>query len=251
MKKLSYFAILGLAVMSLTAVMIVGCQGQPESDPTAEPTLTPTYTPTPDPAAMLREAGQAMQAVESVRFEMSREGAPVYFDPDAQLIFSSAVGQYAAPDSVRAVVRVQGPGITLEVNSISIGDDQWLTNPLTRRWEKLPSGWGFNPAALFDPELGWEPILREDITVLEGPLRVDLNGRSHYQFRVTAVGSRLPVITAGLVQDEAIEINIWTQTGTNLISQLQFETGDPGGERSQWLITFTEFNQPVTISPPN
>jgi lipoprotein LprG len=250
MKKQSLYAIWGLSVIGLTLIMVAGCRQQPPAEPTAAPTLTPTYTPTPDPALMLRAAGQAMQALESVRFEMSRDGAPVYFDPDAQLVFNSAVGQYAAPDSVRAVIKVQGPGITLEINSIAIGEDQWLTNPLTRRWEKLPPGWGFNPAALFDPELGWEPLLSEDITVLAGPLSVGLNGRPHHQFRATAVGPRLSVITAGLVQDESIELTIWMQPDTRLISQLQFETGEANGERSQWLLTFTEFNEPITISPP-
>jgi lipoprotein LprG len=249
MKRYSPNIIWTIALVGLTLILIVGCA---QSDPPAEPTPTPTFTPTPDPALILREAGEAMQALETVRFEMTRSGAPVYFDPETQLIFNSTVGQYAAPDSARAVIKVQGPGIVLEVNMIAIDADQWLTNPLTRRWEKLPPGWGFNPAALFDPNLGWEPILREDVTVLEGPIELDFNGRPHYQFRVTAVGDRLPTITAGLVQDEAIELTIWLDRESRLISQMQFETGGAdGAEPSQWQLVFSEFNEPVTINPPN
>jgi lipoprotein LprG len=239
-----------VALIGLFLIMAAGCRQSPTPEATATPTFTPTFTPTPDPAVMLREAGQAMQALESVRFEMSRSGGPVFFDPDGQLVFNSAIGQYAAPDGVRAVIRVMGPGITLEINTIALGDEQWLTNPLTRRWEKLPAGWGFNPAALFDPELGWEPLLRDDVTVLTGPAAVDLNGQPHYRFEVKAVGPRLPVITAGLVQDQAIDLTIWLQQSSRLISQLQFETGGGESEASQWQLTFSEFNEPVTITPP-
>ena len=43
-------------------------------DPTPAATIAPT--PTPDPAVILQQAGQAMQALDSVHFDITRTGGP-------------------------------------------------------------------------------------------------------------------------------------------------------------------------------
>jgi lipoprotein LprG len=230
-----------LLILLLGVAFLAACRQEPAE-------IVPT--PTPDPGAILRQAGAAMQGLSSARFEMTRSGGPVYLDPERTLTFNSVTGQYAAPDSVRAVIKTQAMGLALEVNTIAIGDDQWLTNPLTRQWEKLPPGWGFNPAVIFDPALGWRPLFEEDVTDLSPVALVELDGRSLQHIRATVAGERVHVITAGLAGGEPVTVDVWLDPATAHVVRVQFTTSNNGAEPSAWLLTFSDFNAPATIEPP-
>jgi lipoprotein LprG len=235
-----------MPLIMLLLLATVACREATEE----ESTPTPAPTPTPDPRLILQQAGERMQALESARFEMARTGGPVYLDPERQFLFNSATGQYAAPESVRAVIRVQAAGLALEVNTIAIGDEQWLTNPLTRRWDQLPPGWGFNPAIIFDPEQGWQPLVREDITDLTLPEQVQVDGRTLQYIRGSVTGERVRVITAGLAGDEPVDVAFWIDPNTLHVVRIQFSTTSEGQEPSVWLLTFSDFDAPVTIERP-
>ncbi|MEW5985842.1 MAG: LppX_LprAFG lipoprotein [Chloroflexota bacterium] len=211
---------------------------------------TPTPTPTPDPAAILRQAGEAMQGLQSVHFVITRTGGPAYLDEAQQLLFSAAEGDYAGPDAIQARLTVQGPGLTVVMNTIAVGDRQWVTNPLTQRWEKLPEGFGFNPAVLFDPELGWRPLLNEDVSNLTPVDEVELNGQGALKIGATAAGERVRAITAGIVGDQPVNLEVWLDPTTFYVLQLQFTTATPTGEAADWLLTFSAFNEPVNIEAP-
>jgi lipoprotein LprG len=47
-----------------------------------------------------------------------------------------------------------------ELDMIALGNEQYLTNVLTRQWEVLPPEFGFNPAVMFDPQVGLEQVSR-------------------------------------------------------------------------------------------
>jgi lipoprotein LprG len=192
-----------------------------------------------------------MQGLQSVHFAISRSGGPAYLDSQGTLIFSSAEGDYAAPDAIQAEITVAGPGIALAVNTVAIGDEQWVTNPLNQQWEKLPPGWGFNPAVLFDPQQGWQPLLNEDVSNVSLVGLVEQGEQPLYQMRATAASQRISTVTSGLAGgDEAITVEIWIDPATSLVHQLHFITGSPTGEPADWTLRFSQFNSPVTIAPP-
>ena len=97
---------------------------------------------------------------------MTRAGAPVTVEG---LVFDSAVGRYGAPAAAEAVLRVHAGEIAVELGTVSIGDQTWLTDPLTGRWHELRAGSGFNPAVLFDPDFGWVALLTDltEVTLVE------------------------------------------------------------------------------------
>jgi hypothetical protein len=248
--RLSWLTLL-LALLTLAlAALLAGCgDGRPTA--TASPTLAPTATPTPDPAAILRQAGAAMQALESTHFTINRAGGPAYLDEEGSLIFSSAEGDYTAPDAFQAEIIVAGPGIALEVNTVAIGAEQWITNPLNQQWEKLPPGWGFNPAILFDPVEGWQSLLEQDVSEIVLVGLVEQGEQSLYQIRATASGERIRTVTGGIASSsEAITVEIWVDPATSLVHRLHFVTGSPTGEPTEWTLSFSQFNQPITIAPP-
>ncbi len=224
---------------------LVGCRQTP---PTPTPTVLPT--PTPDAVTILRQAGEAMQALQSVHWEIERTGGPAYLDDTQSLDLSKAVGDYAAPDAIQATITALGPGITLELQTIAIGSDQWVTNPLTLVWEKLPPGWGFNPAILFDPELGWEPLLRQDVSEVELVGVSEFAGSRRYQIQAVVTGDRVRVLTGGLARDPAITSTIWVDPDSYHVVQLQFSSASPTGEPSLWKLNFSQFDAGVTIAAP-
>lgn len=217
----------------------------------ATPTATIAPTPTPDPAVILQQAGQTMQGLQSVHFDIARTGGPAYLDADQLLVLNTAVGDYAAPNAVQAAITVASPGMALVVNTIAIGDQQWITNPLNQQWEQLPPGWGFNPAVLFDPELGWQPLLNEDMSNITLHGLVDLNGQNVYHLQGTVTGERIQAITGGLTSgDEPITVEAWVDPATHHILRLHFVTNSTTAEPTDWLVNFSNFNTPVTIEPP-
>ncbi len=227
--------------------LLAACAAEPPPTPTPIPP-----TPTPDPAAILREAGEAMSALESVRFDIQRSGGPAFIDPDGLFAINKAAGQYRAPASVAATVEVAGPGLNLVVQTIAIGEEQWLTNFLTQQWEKLPPGFGFNPALIFSDEVGWRPLLEKDLSSVS-PLREEtIDGAAFYVIEATVEGERVRAMTANAAaSDQPVTLTVWIDPASRLIHQAAFATPSRSPEEpSQWLLKFSQFNEPVTIEPP-
>jgi hypothetical protein len=198
----------------------------------------------------MARAGDAMNDVQSARFTMNRSGGPAFLDADQVLNFSSAAGTYLAPASIDAVLSVSASGAAIQINTIAIGDDQWITNPVNQRWEQLPPDWGFNPAILFDEALGWKPLLQEDITDATLLETSTFGGVTRYRLQATASGPRVSTITGGVAADQTVTLEVLVDPQTFLIVQLSFETISSTGEPSEWLLKFSEFGEPVAIEPP-
>ncbi len=196
-----------------------------------------------DPDTVLAASVDAMSAVQSLHFELERGGAPVTV---AGLEFDSAIGEYSAPDSAQALLRVKTAGLSVEVGTIAIGDRVWLTNPLTQQWDEFPAGTGFNPAIIFDPEVGWRPLLVDDIS----DVRIDAGGSGPYVVHGTVAPSRVEVLTAGLVSEQAVDVELSIDRETARVLQVAFATEGEQGE-SSWVLRLDEFDEPVTITPPD
>jgi hypothetical protein len=214
--------------------------------PTAEP------TPTPDPRALLRQTGAAMESLTSAQFTITRSGGPVFMDADGLLRINQATGSYAAPDAVQAAVKLSVPGSNLEVQTVAIGDVQWITNFLNGEWEQLPPGWGFNPAILFSTSDGWRPLLDENVTAVSPVAEETLDGRTYLVVEATVEGARVSNLTANVVDiTQPVVLKLWVDPATNYLAQAQFTTPAQRGDvPAEWLLQFSGFNEPITITPP-
>jgi hypothetical protein len=196
-----------------------------------------------DPSDVLASSAEAMAAVESASFEMRRSGATVEIEG---MVFDSAVGEYVAPDSARALLRLRAGDLSVELGTISIGERTWLTNPLSGSWEELESGTGFNPADIFDPDIGWPPLLTDDISNVE---YLDRRGGVH-RIRGTVAGERMAVLTAGLADAQPVTVEMEIDRSTNRLHRLEFETMGDGGV-SSWVIDLSGYDESVQIQPPS
>ena len=235
----------------LLLIALAACGGDEETPagatsaaPNAEP------SPTPDPAAIMSRAADIMTELESAAFEITRNGGPAYIDAGQTLNFTSASGVFGSPHSIDGTLAVAASGAALEIGFVSVGDNQYITNPLNQQWEQLPADWGFDPAALFDPETGWRPLLQQDLSDAQLLGISAFGGVERYRITAIAAGARVEAILGGLAGNDAVEIEFFVDTASNEIVQMSFMTDSAGEEQAEWLLRFFDFNEPVTINEP-
>jgi lipoprotein LprG len=209
-----------------------------------------TTTAPPTPAEVLEEAAEVMGTVETVQFSIERTGEPVYIDTQAFLEFVSATGRYAAPGAADALVTVSAVGLSTEVGAVVIEGATWLTNPITGSWEPTPPGYTFDPATLFDPEVGFRAMLTEGLPSVEevGDEIVEEETLRHLRFE--ASGARVEVITAGMVRGENVTIDAWIEPGTGELRRATFSTLI-GQALTDWDLKLFDYGAEITITPPD
>ncbi len=232
---------LGLLLIVLLAGLLAASCGEQE--------------PTP-PAAdeILAQSVARMQDLAGYAFNLDPSGAPVPLDQDGLLTLGKAEGNYVAPDEAIAVVTVSTPGLVTEVSLISIGDQQWLTNPLTGRWEALPAGWGLDPKALVNPDTGLLGILAGDISQLSLTGTEELeDGPDQGLYALTGMveGGRIAELSAGMIGPEPMPIQLWIAPDSYELVRVVLSETTPGAEEpTRWQLDFSQFDQTVEISPP-
>ncbi len=229
--RLSLFCIL---------VMIAACRSEP--------------LPEPAPEEIVHNAAARLQTMSGFHFAITQTGAPAYLDSSETVALIRADGDYAAPDKTQATVLVRLSGFVTKVNVISIADIQWQTNPLTGNWEELPPNWGFNPAVLFDAEIGLQAILAADLSdiVLTGVEKLE-DGPEEPLYALTGVvnGERLYDMSGGLIGPETAEVHLWVIPNTFELVRITLTEPGVGEETpSVWQVDFAGFDQVAAIEPP-
>ena len=211
-------------------------------------------TPVLSPEEIVQQTADHLNQLGGFHFIVERTGAPAFVDPDGLIAFRRAEGDYVAPDKARAVVRVIVPGLVTEVSVISIGPVQWQTNVVTGEWEELPPNWGFNPAVLFDPEVGLPAILQNDLSELQLVATEPLDGvTSEDVYRLTAVvaGEAVYQMSGTLIGPDPVTAEFWVDPTT--FDPLRIIVTEPvadSDEPSLWQVDFSQMGQTVTIEPP-
>lgn len=223
---------------AVTLALVIAACGNGSGDDT-----TTTVDALPTAAEILDEAAVTMQQVETLAYEIELSGAPITL---LGVELRRASGEYAAPDSSRAVLGVAIGGLTIELGTIAIGGVSWVTNPLTNDWDEYTGSRAFNPAIIFDPALGWQPLLTQDIS--DARLVEPVQGDT-YIVRGTAAGDRVEVLTAGLVESQPVSLELHIGRDTGLVTLMDFETEGETG-RTRWVLQLSDFDLPVSISPP-
>jgi lipoprotein LprG len=226
-------------LVAVTALLTASCGGN----------ATVTTLP-PDPDLVLNAAAEAMGTIDFVRFEIERGGAPVFIDPLDTLSFALAEGQFAAPSSANALVTLEVGNLNAQIGAIAIEGETWLTNPITGNWEVAPDGYEFDPATLFDPDLGWRPLLAAGLSDVEWIGEEEHNGEPRYHIRATADEERVAVILAGLIDKQPVELDMWIDIEHGYVREAELSTV-LDGQTSDWFIEFSEFAEPVEIAPPD
>lgn len=214
-------------------------------------------SPTPDimdPEEIVLRSVDRMKSLSGFHFVIDRSGALAFLNEEHTLAFRRAEGDFVAPDRAQTTIRVISPGLVVEVQVINIGEIQWETNFLTGEWQELPPEWGFNPAALFDPEVGIQPILEEDLSELEWVGMEELEevpGESLYALEGEIDGQRLNQLSLGMMGPETMTVKLWIAPDTFELYRLQItEATTAGDESTVWKVDFWDYDRVVDIVPP-
>jgi lipoprotein LprG len=230
------------------AIIAAACSNGSDDGPTT--TAAPPVTIAADVDAILAASAEAMGNIESVHFTIGRGGALVAIDAAGSLVFDFAEGRYGTPGAADALVTIDVNDIKIRVGAIAIEGSTYLTNPITGRWEPVPDAYEFDPAALFDPEVGWRPLLASgytDVTLLGTE---DREGVATYHLTGTAEEERVEAITAGLVTNQDVELELWIDVATGEVREVTFAATSTNGQ-SFWTLTFFDYGADITIEPPD
>lgn len=217
----------------------------------AEPTVTPT--PTPDSTTLAESAGAAMESVDSLHFVFQRDGAPAFVDQERSLAFLSAEGDYLAPDRMQAAVKIAAGGFVAEVQVISVAGEQWMTNLLTGKWEKVPSGWGLDPSVFFDPAIGVPHVIAYGLETmqLDGPAEWEAMEGIYWRLVGETTGEQVSTMSGGLIPPGRVEVEAWIDPSTYLIHRLDLVLPESDPKKpTEWLIRFSDFGKAVDIQLP-
>ncbi len=204
--------------------------------------------PDADPTDVFAAAAEAMGAVTSVEFRLERDGAPVFIDQFESLALDGLIGQFTVPGRAQAQLRITvDDDLATEIGAIAVGEEIWISNPVTGDFETLPDGIDIDPSQFFDPDDGWRPLL-SGLRDVELVGIVDRDGE-RYHLRGIAPASEVENITVGLVEDQDITIDVWVHPGTSLVTHVEFET-NLGNGTSQWSLEMARYGASFTIRPP-
>ncbi len=123
----------------LAVVGFVACSPGPPPTPTPMPTPTPVPTPTPEPiraSDVVANSAAAMAAVSSFRFKLTHPSGSTVLQNG--LTVDGAEGAVVAPDQLSVEADTQLASIFVGVEAVLIGDDHYMTSPLTGEWAKVP-----------------------------------------------------------------------------------------------------------------
>ncbi len=190
-----------------------------------------------------------MRTVDFVEFSIARSGAELHIDPAGAIVFNEARGRFAAPSAADAVVTVKAAGFVTEIGAIALEGDTWLSEPITGRFSPAPAGFDFDIATVFDPDLGLGPLLDNGLSDIEWIGLVARDGQDRYHLKGLADPDRVEVITATLVRNQEVVLDIWLDPVTAAVREIEFSTVNKG-ETSGWLLTFDGYGVPVEVSSP-
>ncbi|MCA9953182.1 MAG: LppX_LprAFG lipoprotein [Ardenticatenaceae bacterium] len=206
---------------------------------------------------LVQRAAERMKESDGFQFVIARDGAPAFLDPGETLSFRRATGAFVAPDRALATVRVIGPGIITDVDVISVAEIQWQTNVVTGDWEELPPNWGFNPAVLFDDDIGIQAVLLADLSqvaLAEPENLAESDGPDELLYSVTAVasGENIYQMSGYLIGPEQVSIQLWIRPETFELVRIVVREPEPNYEdqESIWQVDISHYDELIDIQPP-
>lgn len=200
-----------------------------------------------DAVGLQASSAEAMGAVNSVRFTLERTGAAVYIDQIESIALDALDGRFQSPGSAEAILEVTVNGsLRTRLGAVAIGEEVWVSDPVTGRFETLPPGFDLDPSLFFDPKNGWQPLIG-GLTDVEFVDEVDRDGTT-YRLRAIALAENMESITAGLVRQD-VELDLWLHPVTAQVRAIEFETEFEGAV-SEWVLELEDYGEEFEIEPP-
>lgn len=210
-----------------------------------------TDVPQIPPADVITRAGDAMLKAPSFHFKIDLSGKPVVLNQLTQLSLRSAEGDFARPDKMGVHLKVLLAVAAAELDMIALGNEQYLTNVLTKQWEVLPPKFGFNPAVMFDQQVGLEQLLKAGLDNAHWIGVEVVDGKSLYHLQGSISGERLQGMSGGLISNGPVDVDLWMEPDTSLPRKAVIVDKASDSEKpTTWTLTFSSYGKDVNITTP-
>ena len=197
-----------------------------------------------DPVALLSEAADRMERAQSLHFLLEHENGATEIVRGLRM--QRAEGDIVGSDQLNVELRATAGPLNLEVGIVIIGDEAWITNPLTGRWEREQ----ISIEDVFDPATGVTALMR-----LAADPRVagsdTIGGVRTYRVEVTVDSGDVTMFgqpRAG----RALRAKVWVGVDDPLVYRIEIAGSVLAGEPDDLVrrVTFSRFDTEIEIAPP-
>ena len=229
------------SVLMIASVLLAGCAG------------TTTSTTTLSSATILAKSYDAMQALNSLNFNLSQTGGGTPITNGIEM--TGAGGSIVRPDKldvkIDGTIAVMGAPMALKTELVSVNGTTMLMNPLSSKWETLDPGSTFDVLAVFNPGTGVAAIVKgmSDITLLTDE---QAGGVPCYHLKGTIVTEQLKSLTGSSITGAPVNVEAWIGKDDFLVRQVKLTGKITGGEKDGIVrtLTLSGFNTSISITLP-
>ena len=190
----------------------------------------------------------ALGALKTMRFMLTREGAPAFLDEKTGVTFTTADCGYVVPQRMSCDIKISlKNGTIVQVTRVWVPDGIFQSNPLTRQFVKLPG----DPASPNGAILALNNIaealrtgVRNGQTVGSETVRNQTALHLKGDVRGDTLKTMMPA--AALQEDRMYPVDLWMDERSANPVQLRV-TEAPG---TGWLIELSNINETLTIPTP-
>lgn len=225
-------AFTGLLVAAATSLLtLAGCSS---TSTTATPTAAALTAP-----EVLAKSASAMGEVRSTSFTITVDGQL------PAVTVQSAQGDLTAAGAAQGTAKITQFGQLLEVDFVLTGGNLYIRG-LTGGFTEVPAalaGSVYDPLAILDPDKGVSKVLES----VQNPTLTSSDGDSW------VVSGTVPTsVAAGLVPGISTDVDgVFTvEMATGYLTAADLSVAGADGKPATVAIGLSNFNQPVTISPP-
>jgi len=199
------------------------------------------------PQAHLNRAADAVLALKSAQFTLTREGAPAFLDEKLGVTFTAAQCSYAAPDRVSCNIKIANKsGSILQLTRVWVPEGAFQSNPLTRQFGRIPADTSFNGVVLF-ARTGIPAILQTSVQKLQLVGTEMLRDKRTVHLKGEVRGDKLnPLMGSTLKPELMYPVDMWMEEQS--ANPLRVHVTEPEG--NGWLIDLFALNEPVDIPTP-
>jgi hypothetical protein len=224
---------MALGLFALAGLTAVSCASQPPPELTA--------------SDVLQKASDALKKVKAAHFKLSATGGMMAIGTG--LVAKTIEGDVIQPDRLRGTAVSTFGKVTVEIGFIFVGANQFITNPITKQWEKLPDA-GTAPN-LLDPDRG-ASILLKQATNLQKLSNEHVAGVDCYHVTGDVPSTLVASLVGASGTTSALAGDVWVGVADFLPRQIRLNGAVTADEppQIQRLLELSAFDESVTIDPP-
>lgn len=234
------------ALFMACALLIAGCKFPWQHSPSNA--IANTLGPKPTAQQLIAAAQKNFRSVTAFHVVMKVDNLGTA--PDGAIQIRSADGDVVMPDKVKASANVLLSGQVVSVVLVSIGDTQYITDPITGQWRVVKGV--LNASTLTNPDTGIVSLASK-LTNLSQPVDDAVNGTPCWRFTGQLNAQVLAFLTGGgMPPGTMLATSICVGKADGLPYQLVVTGEATKGDTAQTTRTFdiSNYDETINITAP-